>query len=215
MLVEDPSPTRLPGSADEARRVAAFYRVEPLLGEAADEKAVRARIGNASVVHLATHGYFNTHLAMASGLLMSVAARDSGLTQTDNDGVLQAWEFGPRLPLKADVVVLSACETGRGERVRAEGLVGLTRAIEGAGARSVVATQWKVADQSTAALMCAFHEQLVGQTSIDEALRRAQASTAARAETRHPFFWAPFFVTGQPDARLSAAAIPARGEPSR
>ncbi|HKQ59166.1 MAG TPA: tetratricopeptide repeat protein [Candidatus Eisenbacteria bacterium] len=210
MLTEDPSPVRLPGSADEARQIAAFYHVEPLLGEAADEKAVRARIGNAAVVHLATHGYFNPHLAMASGLLMSVAANDSGPEQTDNDGVLQAWEFGPRLQLKADVVVLSACETGRGENVRAEGVVGLTRAIEGAGARSVVATQWKVADRSTAVLMGSLHEQLVRGVSIDDALRRAQASTAARAETRHPFFWAAFFVTGEPDGRLSTAAIPAR-----
>ena len=64
------------------------------------------------------------------------------------------------MKLRAELVVLSACDTGRGEKVQAEGIVGLTRALQYAGARSIVASQWKVADRSTAQLMVEFHRKL-------------------------------------------------------
>ena len=101
-------------------------------------------------------------------------------------------------------MVLSACETGRGEKVRGEGLVGLTRALQGA-ARSVVATHWKVADESTASLMVSFHEKLRKGLAKDEALRRAMAETAAKPGTGHPFYWAAFFLTGDADQPLALA----------
>ena len=196
-------PKPLPASGDEARRVAALYDCKPLLGEGATEEAVREKLSRASVVHLATHGYFHPQLAMSSGVLLTPADKEPGVGDTENDGALQAWEFGRTLPLRADLVVLSACETGRGERVRGEGLVGLTRALQGAGARSVVATHWKVADESTAELMVSFHEKLRAGLSKDEALRKAMAETAAKPETSHPFYWAPFFLTGDPASPLS------------
>jgi hypothetical protein len=83
------------------------------MGEAATEAAVRQRIPGAYVVHLATHGYFNQNLPMSSGVLLAPPLGDAD-AGTANDGVLQAWEFGRTLPLSAELVVLSACETGRG-----------------------------------------------------------------------------------------------------
>jgi len=197
------APERLPATADEALAVARLYGTEPLLGRAATEAAVRARISGASVVHLATHGWFHPSLAMSSGVLLAPAAAADGAAgaaageaRPEDDGALQAWEFGRTLPLTADLVVLSACETGRGERVTGEGLVGLTRSIQAAGARSVVATLWKVADESTARLMVEFHGNLGRGMAKDEALRRAMASAAEAAGTGEPYFWAPFFLTG-------------------
>jgi CHAT domain-containing protein/tetratricopeptide (TPR) repeat protein len=195
-------PAPLPASGDEAREIAALYGALPLLGEAATEAAVRRKISGAAVVHLATHGYFHPSLAMSSGVLLTPPPVEPAVGETDNDGALQAWEFGRTLPLQADLVVLSACETGRGEKVRGEGLIGLTRAIQGAGARSVVATQWSVPDTSTASLMVTFHARLKDGLPKDEALRRALAETAAKPATRHPYYWAGFFITGDSDHPL-------------
>jgi CHAT domain-containing protein len=125
--------------------------------------------------------------------------------KTSDDGVLQAWEIGPSLPLHAELVVLSACETGRGEKVRGEGVIGLTRSLLGAGARSVVATQWRVADEAAASLMVSFHSNLrAGGVARDEALRRAMAEVESDRATRQPFFWAGFFLTGD----LGRSAVP-------
>src|SRR5207302_10891684 len=99
---------------------------------------------------------------------------------TRDDGVLQAWEIAgqPALRMHAELVVLSACETGLGAKVAGEGLVGLTRALQIAGARSIVASQWQVADESTAWLMVRFHQLLRAGWDQDEARRKAIAETA-------------------------------------
>src|SRR5205814_1786808 len=127
----------LPNAAKEAAAVAGIYGARPLPGEAATEAAVRARIGRADVVHLATHGFLHPVVAMSSGILLaapsdtgSVASAASPEPSTDNDGVLQAWEIQTQLNLRAELVVLSACETGLGGKVAGEGLVGLTRALQ-------------------------------------------------------------------------------------
>lgn len=198
-------PPPLPDSAREARRIAALYGAEPMIGEAATERAVRGEISGAAVVHLATHGYFHPRLAMSSGVLLTPPTTEPAAGATDDDGALQAWEFGKTLPLRAQLVVLSGCETGRGDEARGEGLVGLTRALQGAGARSVVATHWKVADRSTARLMVAFHEALRAGLAKDEALRQAMAKIAQHDATSSPFYWAAFFLTGDADRPLALA----------
>src|SRR5439155_21093934 len=121
---------------------------------------------------------------------------------SSDDGVLQAWEIQNQLKLKAEIVVLSACETARGAVKTSEGLLGLTRALQVAGARSIVASQWNVADPSTAALMVAFHRNLRAGLAKDEALRRAMlkvAQDAKHPEWKQPFYWAPFLLVGDPE----------------
>src|SRR5207249_2398501 len=140
--------------------------------------------------------------AMNSGVLLAVPEKDTG--NTDDDGALEAWEI-VQLRLKADLVVLSACETGRGTAVRGEGLVGLARALQVAGARSIVASQWKVADASTATLMVEFHRQLRAGVAKDEALRRAMVTVATNERTAAPYYWAPFLLVGDPENRLLPA----------
>lgn len=207
------APIQLPATRAEALGIARLYGTQPLLGPAATEAAVRAGLTHASVAHLATHGYFHPQLGMSSGVLLAAPPGEPVPGQTRDDGVLQAWEFGPQLLLRADLVVLSACETGRGQRVRGEGVVGLTRALLGAGAQSVVATQWRVADQASSDLMVEFHRRLRKGLDRDDALRVAMRETAQRTETRHPFYWAPYFLSGATDPL--EWSDPAAGTPSR
>jgi CHAT domain-containing protein len=100
--------------------------------------------------------------------------------------------------LNADLVVLSACETGLGKEVKGEGLVSLTRAFMYAGTPSVVASLWKVADLSTAELMTRFYRHLKdGKLSKAEALRQAQLELIQEGRFDHPYFWSPFVLIGR------------------
>jgi CHAT domain-containing protein len=198
-------PAPLPATRDEASSIARLYSRAPLLGEGATEAALRQQIGTADVIHLATHGFLHPFRPMSSGVLLTVPEKETGAPpeewsgETVDDGVLQAWEICSQLKLRAEVVVLSACETGRGENVRGEGIVGMTRALQYAGARAIVASQWQVADESTRRLMVAFHQKLREGLSKDEALREAMAVVRQDAKTAHPYYWAPFFLIGDPE----------------
>jgi CHAT domain-containing protein len=101
------------------------------------------------------------------------------------------------LDLDCDLVVLSACKTGRGQLVTGEGIVGLARAFLYAGARSVAVSLWDVSDAATAQLMSDFYRHLVASSSGALALRQAklEALRSSRA-MRHPYYWAPFVIVG-------------------
>lgn len=192
-------PQRLPKTRDEALKIATLYHAAPLLGEQATESELRKRMERADVLHLATHGYFHPKVAMASGLLLTPPEKEPAIGETDNDGALQAWEIFSQLHLRAELVVLSACETGLGRNVAGEGVIGLTRALQYAGCRSIVSSQWRVDDSSAAGLMVAFHKNLRQGFTKDESLRRAMAQVRSDRKTSHPYYWAAFFLTGDPD----------------
>jgi CHAT domain-containing protein/Tfp pilus assembly protein PilF len=194
---EPPSP--LPGTEVEAVKVAALYNSTPLLGKEATEAAVRKRIESADIIHLATHGCTDPTRAMSSGLLLAAPEKQTENDGTDNDSVLQAWEIYSQFKLKAELVVLSACDTGRGQAIAGEGLIGLTRALQYAGARSIIASLWTADDQSTLTLMVAFHRNLRKGLAKDEALRQAMASVRNDQRSAHPYYWAAFYLTGDPD----------------
>ena len=203
LLLEGRDLPRLPNAAAEAAAVARLYGVQPMTGAEAGELSVRSEIEKADLVHLATHGYLRPMRAMSSGLLLAAGPVDRpSASPSDADGALLAWEIQSQLRLKADLVVLSACDTARGAKVKGEGLVGLTRALQVAGARSVIASQWQVADESTALLMQALHQEVRRGTPKDEALRRAAASVERNKAFANPFFWAPFLLVGDPANRL-------------
>lgn len=98
-----------------------------------------------------------------------------------------------RLDWQGDLVVLSACQSGEGEVVPGEGVVGLTWAFLRAGASEVVASLWRVDDVAASELMVAFHRELDGETDAATALARAQREV--RARRGHPAYWAPFVLT--------------------
>jgi CHAT domain-containing protein len=126
------------------------------------------------------------------------------LTENDKeDGLLEAWEV-LRMDLQAELVVLSACETGRGRIGAGEGLIGFSWALFVAGCPTTVVSQWKVDSASTSELMLEFHKHLKSQTADTkthlasaEALRQAALCLMQTNEYRHPFYWAGFVVVGR------------------
>jgi CHAT domain-containing protein len=129
------------------------------------------------------------------------------------DGLLEAWEI-MQLDLKADLVVLSACETARGRIGAGEGVIGLAWALFVAGCPTTVVSQWKVADASTTRLMIAFHQALLSSLRAPQsriqtprghpkskitkagALREAALKLLKDPRTAHPYYWAPFVLVG-------------------
>jgi CHAT domain-containing protein len=102
------------------------------------------------------------------------------------------------LNLPADLVVLSACETGTGKQVRGEGLIALTRGFMYAGAARLVASLWRVDDEATAELMASFYEQmLVNKLEPAAALRHAQTKLSRQKRWSNPHYWAGFVIQGE------------------
>lgn len=187
----------LPGAETEGRWVADRLGAVALTGAQASEADVRRRLPGAPVVHLATHGY--AYATEARARLSFVALAPS----TGHDGFLTVGEVldDPALKLSADLVVLSACQTGLGDLKQAEGTVGLQRAFLAKGARSVLVSLWNVSDESTALLMEGFYTHWLtdpDHPSKAEALRRAQEAVRARPEFRDAKFWAAFQLVGAP-----------------
>ncbi len=187
----------LPAARKEAEEVAKVYGVDALLGSAATEKEVRAQLSNVDVIHFATHGIFVADNPMASALMLARPAGGGNEIQRTDDAALQAWELFFRIPLHAGIVVLSGCETGRGEIVNGEGVLGLTRSFHVAGVPSVVASLWLVDDASTAPFMTHFHKCLRAGQDKDHALSASAALLRENPKTAHPYFWAPFFLSGR------------------
>ncbi|MEO0868167.1 MAG: CHAT domain-containing protein [Cyanobacteria bacterium J06642_11] len=180
--------TPLPGAEAEAVAIAPLLNTSPLLGAAATESVVRQRLADADIIHLATHGLLDER----QGLSSAIALTPISDTNPDNNGLLTAQEV-MQLNLKADLVVLSACNTGRG-RITGDGVVGLSRSFLAAGANNLVASLWAVPDEATAMLMTEFYQQL--QTEPDKAAALRQAMLTTLAEHPEPRDWAAFFLIG-------------------
>jgi CHAT domain-containing protein/tetratricopeptide (TPR) repeat protein len=183
----------LTGAEIEGRRVAEQMGAPLLTGDAATEATVKGWLPSATLVHLATHGYAYSSEARARDSFIALAPT------TEEDGMLTVGEVLDDLPaLSAELVVLSACQTGLGDLKQAEGTVGLQRAFLAKGARSVLVSLWSVSDEATTQLMKSFYTHWVGGASKAEALRRAQGEVRGEPGSRfhHPRFWAAFQLVG-------------------
>jgi CHAT domain-containing protein/Tfp pilus assembly protein PilF len=169
------------------------------LGADASEEQARVTAKEAGTLHFACHGLVDEVRPLESALALSAPQ------SAKHDGLLQAWEIFESVRTDARLVVLSACRTGLGRELAGEGIVGLTRAFQFAGARSVVASLWAVADRSTAELMRRFYQRLAAGANVAEALRMAQLELAsgpvrtangAVTDASHPYHWAAFQVSG-------------------
>lgn len=187
----------LPNTAAEVRQLRALYGPGAVAatGSTALASVWRAAPDGYRVVHLATHGVLDPVHPLASYLELSPDGRG-------NDGRLTARDILVDR-LRADLVVLSACETGRGDVVGGEGLVGLSWAVLMAGTPTAVVSQWKVDSASTTRLMVAFHQGLARHVrragplhGKARALRAAQVALMQTPAYRHPFYWAPFVMVG-------------------
>jgi CHAT domain-containing protein len=180
-----PSLSSLKGAEAEAKAIAQILGTTPIMGEAATEKTIIEQMPQAKLIHLATHGLFDEHQGLASSLAFS--------TKDDQDGFLTAAEILD-LDLEADLVVLSACNTGRG-KITGDGVVGLSRSFLLAGAQSTLVSLWDVPDLATSALMTDFYRQLQNNQTQPQALRQAMLDTMQTYPNPHE--WAAFILVGQ------------------
>ena len=188
----------LPATRVEVTRVAATLGLPPdspdvRLGRAANEKDIKALdLGAYRYLHFATHG-------VLAGDVPYLNQPALVLAQTTNlggeDGFLTMSEV-LKLPLRADMVVLSACQTALGREVTGEGVMGLTRAFLYAGSRAAVVSLWPVDDASTALFMTRFYEHATRGLAPARALARAREDLRADPRYAHPFYWAPFVFFG-------------------
>ncbi len=200
----------LPEAEQEVKALGQLYGVagsKIYIGDAAREDRAKAEAGQARILHFATHGSLNNRTPMYSHLVLAQTTNEAkGATRTETkpeakleeDGLLEAWEL-MQLDLKADLAVLSACETARGKFDAGEGMIGLTWALFVAGVPATVVSQWKVESAATRDLMVAFHRRLrtpAAATPKAAALRQAALSLLKRPATSHPFYWAGFVLVG-------------------
>ncbi len=198
LVLRDEKLGPLPEAEQEVRALGQLYGTQGskvYIGAEAREDRVKREAGQAGILHFATHGMLNNAAPMYSHLVL--AQGDS-----NEDGLLEAWEL-MQLDLKADLAVLSACETARGRFGAGEGMIGLTWALFVAGVPTTVVSQWQVESASTRDLMVHFHRALkarslggqANQTKA-EALRQAALMLMKNHETSHPFYWAGFVLVG-------------------
>jgi CHAT domain-containing protein len=172
----------------EARGISQnFSSSRTLTRAAASERALRNESGSYGYVHLATHGKFQSSAPLKSFLLLAGDAEYDGLLTVDEI-------YG--LKLHADLVSLSACETGLGKGSAGDDVVGLVRGFFYSGARTLLASYWSVDDAATAEIMQKFYAGLNRQNKRD-ALRSAQLELLGHGAA--PFYWASFYLTGLAD----------------
>jgi len=159
-----------------------------------DQKATESTfkqepLTNYRYIHLATHAFLQEEDSEQSGILFSIPDRQE-------DGTLYASEIYT-LQLQANLVTLSACNTGMGTFKQGEGIIGLSRAFQYAGARNLLVSLWRVNDRSTAQLMRNFYGQHDNGIPMPMALQKAKQKMIDQAEYAHPKYWAPFVIIGQ------------------
>jgi CHAT domain-containing protein len=183
----------LPNAEQEAKQVAALLKTTPLIGAQAKKSIVLQRMKEAKLIHLATHGLLDDFAGL--GIPGAIALAPDQPNQA-NDGLLLSDELmDETFKLQADLVVLSACNTGKG-RITGDGVVGLSRAFLAAGVPSVVVSLWAVDDNSTSFLMTEFYRNL--QQTGDRAAALRQAMLTTRQKFADPYDWAAFSLVGNP-----------------
>ena len=187
----------LPEAAEQVRLIGDIYgpgRSAVFVGDAATETRFKTDAPRYSVLHLATHGVLEEASPLYSHLILTPSANNP-----EEDGRLDAREI-MRLKLNADLVVLAACDTGRGRTAPGEGLIGTTWALFAAGARSMVVSQFRVESRSTTALLVGLHRRLAtGTGSKADALRAATLDLLRTPRYAHPYYWAGFILVGDPN----------------
>ena len=187
---EDVKLSPLPYSETEANAIANQFNSQALIGLVATETTVVEKMKTADIIHLATHGLVQDNYT--GGSIPGAIALSKDNT---NDGLLTADElFQLENQLQARLVVLSACDTGRGA-ITGDGIIGLSRSLIAAGTPSILVSLWKVPDESTGELMVRFYEHLEASGNKAQALRQAMLETME--ERPFPRDWAAFTLIGE------------------
>jgi tetratricopeptide (TPR) repeat protein len=193
---------------EEARVVADLFEVDPCIGSQATKPVLKVKInelhGSVDILHFACHGRFESGEPLKSCILLAPLQGSAAVpARCVEDRDLTAEEILD-LEIRANLVTLSACESGISERHPGDELIGLTRSLIYAGAPSVVVSLWRVDDESTSILMGQFYRNLLAMEFRDEyplmgkaqALQQAQRHVIELSGSYHPFYWAPFVLVG-------------------
>ena len=177
----------LPGSEQEAQIIAKLLNTQAIIGPQATKISIVKQMLNARIIHLATHGFFKE--VKSRDMPGAIALAPSG----NDDGFLTSSEILD-LKLNAELVVLSACNTGRGT-LTSDGVIGLSRALITAGVPTILTSLWPVPDAPTAELMAEFYRQLQQNPNKAQALRQAMLITMKKHP--EPRDWAGFTLIGE------------------
>ncbi|BAZ00727.1 WD-40 repeat-containing protein [Tolypothrix tenuis PCC 7101] len=175
----------LDGAEKEAKAIAPLLKTKAIIGSQATETAIAQKMTQSRIIHLATHGLFDDLRGLGSAIALAPAGKD--------DGLLTAEEILD-LKLQAELVVLSACDTGRG-KITGDGVIGLSRSFISAGVPSIVVSLWQVPDTPTASLMTEFYQHSSKNSDKAAALRQAMLTTMKTHPD--PVNWAAFTLIGE------------------
>jgi CHAT domain-containing protein/Tfp pilus assembly protein PilF len=188
---------RLPFTRTEAQQILSLVpeaqRFQAFGFAASRSAATSSELSQYRIVHFATHGFANSQQPELSGIVLSLLDEKGDL----QNGFLRLNDIF-NLNLPADLVVLSACQTGLGKQIKGEGLVGLTRGFMYAGTPRVVVSLWKVDDRATAELMGRFYQKMLKEGKpAATALREAQLEMWQETQWKLPYYWAAFVLQGE------------------
>jgi CHAT domain-containing protein len=183
----------LPGTEKEVNSISTLFAGKSKVStfRDANEELVKSKeLNSYDYLHFATHGKVDVTDPALSEIFLN--------GKNNEDGNLYCGEIY-NLTINADLVVLSACETGLGKISKGEGVIGLSRALVYAGAKNIIVSFWKVADESTAQLMVDFYRILLQNQNRDfsEALRQAKLDLIKGTQYASPYYWAPFVLIGK------------------
>jgi tetratricopeptide (TPR) repeat protein len=177
----------LPGAEKESIQIADLFKTQAITGSKATETLIVQKMTQARIIHFATHGLLDDFKGL--GVPGAIALAPS----TKDDGFLTSGEILD-MKLSAELVVLSACNTGGGD-ITSDGVIGLSRSLITAGVPSVIVSLWSVDDKSTASLMSEFYRNL--QQNPDKAVALRQAMLATKKQYSNPLDWAAFTLIGE------------------
>jgi CHAT domain-containing protein/tetratricopeptide (TPR) repeat protein len=182
----------LPGAEKEAIEISRLFNTNALTGSQATKATVMQKMQQSGIIHLATHGLLDDFKGF--GIPGAIALAPSGKSDNSMDGLLTASEIFDLNLSQTELVVLSACDTGRGD-ITGDGVIGLSRALIAAGTPSVLVSLWSVNDKSTAFLMTQFYQNF--KHNSDKAIALRQAMLTTLKEYPNPLHWSAFTLIGE------------------
>ena len=179
---------QLPSAKEEVEMIGKILKSEPLIGKEATKAKVLSRLDSVSLVHIAAHGSAKTgEIVLSPNPTSSKRPKEADFLLKMKD-VLNA-------KLRAKLVVLSCCHSGRGD-IKAEGVVGIARAFLGAGARSVLVSLWAIDDKATLGFMRYFYKHLMDGNCASKSVNQAMKCMRESDDFNDVRYWAPFILIG-------------------
>ncbi|MDM3851744.1 MAG: tetratricopeptide repeat protein [Aphanizomenon gracile PMC627.10] len=177
----------LPGAEREVVKIAELLKTQAITGNKATKTAIVQKMPTARIIHFATHGFFKGFGVVPGAIAFAPSGEDNGFLTSGE--ILD-------LKLNAELIVLSACDTGQGD-IKGDGVIGLSRSLISAGIPSIVVSLWAVGDDSTSFLMTEFYKNMAQKLDKGTALRQAMLTTMKHKNYQSPYHWAAFTLIGE------------------